>query len=189
MLTVRESWRTMAHAHRVPAPDHSGRPGRAAPLGAIQSAACRPGPTSPDPAACRRRHRQHRDRRAGRGLQAHRDRLPRPVRAPRAGRPARPAPTGPTPDRPTSPPRRDPAAYAHPTPTQTGGHALVNAAAGPRTRRQSRHRGPHLARVPGAALAGRDLQVLHRPAAGGQGPRRRRAVPASARAGGRALRG
>ena len=34
-----------------------------------------------------------------------------------------------------------------------------------------------------AAVAARDVQILHRPAAGGQGPRRRRAVPEPARQG------
>src|SRR4051794_13328205 len=52
----------------------------------------------------------------------------------------------------------------------------------------ARHRGPDLAPLRGAAVARADVQVLHRSAAGGQGPRRRRAVPASAGEGGGALR-
>ena len=46
-----------------------------------------------------------------------------------------------------------------------------------------------LAQVGPAAVADRDVQVLHRPRAGGQGPRRRRALPEPAGQGGRALRG
>ena len=41
----------------------------------------------------------------------------------------------------------------------------------------------------GAALAAGDVQVLHRPAAGGQGPRRGGPVPQPAAEGGRAVRG
>ncbi len=47
--------------------------------------------------------------------------------------------------------------------------------------------GPDLAQVGSAAVAARDVQVLHRPAAGGQGPRRRRAVSGPAGEGGGAL--
>jgi DNA-binding CsgD family transcriptional regulator len=68
-------------------------------------------------------------------------------------------------------------------------HPLVDPAGRPRARRQPRHRGQGLARARHPALAGRDLQVLHRSRAGGQGPRRRRVVSASARAGGGAVCG
>ena len=56
-------------------------------------------------------------------------------------------------------------------------------------RDRGRHGGPGLAPVPRAAVAAGDLQVLHRPGARGQGPRRGRAVPRPAREGGRAVRG
>ena len=51
-----------------------------------------------------------------------------------------------------------------------------------------RHGGPDLAEVGPAAVAGRDVQVLHRPRAGGEGPRRGRAVPGPAGEGRGALR-
>ena len=45
-----------------------------------------------------------------------------------------------------------------------------------------------LARLPGAAMAAGDVQVLHRPRTGGQGPRRRRPLPRPAAQRDRALR-
>src|SRR3954462_11196472 len=78
-------------------------------------------------------------------------------------------------------------------PTALGGAALVLAAAGRRAGRGghpdlARHHRPNLAPLRGAAVAGADVHVLHRPGAGSQDPRRRRAVPTSAGEGGRALR-
>ena len=49
--------------------------------------------------------------------------------------------------------------------------------------------GQGVARVPGPAVAGRDVPVLHRPGAGRQGHRRGRAVPGPAGERGRAVRG
>ena len=51
------------------------------------------------------------------------------------------------------------------------------------------HRRPRLGRARPQAVADRDLQVLHRPPAGSQGPRRRRPVPASSRTSDCGLRG
>ena len=58
----------------------------------------------------------------------------------------------------------------------SGGDALVGSAAGRRAEDLLRHGGPDLAQVEPAAVAGRDVQVLHRPRAGREDPRRRRAV-------------
>src|SRR5215208_3205737 len=74
------------------------------------------------------------------------------------------------------------------------GDALVLAAAGRGAGRRghadlARHHRPDLAPLRRAALAGGDLQVLHRPRTRGQDPRRRRALSASAGKGGGALRG
>src|SRR3954464_1821826 len=84
----------------------------------------------------------------------------------------------------------DPDRAAH----RPGRDALVLPAAGRRAGRRghahlARHHRPDLAPLRGAALARGDVQVLHRSAAGGQDPRRRRAVSASAGEGGGALRG
>src|SRR3954466_3896406 len=78
-------------------------------------------------------------------------------------------------------------------PTSLGRDALVLPAAGRRAGRGgdadlARHHRPDLAPLRRAAVAGADLQVLHRPGAGGQDPRRRRAVSASAGEGGGAVR-
>src|SRR3954447_19543946 len=75
-----------------------------------------------------------------------------------------------------------------------GGDPLVFPVAGRRAGRRghpdlARHHRPDLAPLRRAAVAGGDLQVLHRAGAGGQDPRRRRAVPASAGEGGGAVRG
>jgi hypothetical protein len=123
------------------------------------------------------------------GLVADRDHLPAPVCAPRAGRTARPTSTGTASDPAPDPSGRDPQGHAQPAPTTARDHPLVDSAAGPRAGRQSRHHCPRLARVRSQAVARRDLQVLHRPAAGGQGPRRRRAVFAATRTRGRGLCG
>ena len=72
-----------------------------------------------------------------------------------------------------------------------GGDALVDAGCWPITsaigRDLERVGRQDLAQVGPAAVAAGDVQVLHRPAAGGQGPRRRRAVPEPAGEGGGAL--
>src|SRR3954451_8220367 len=79
-------------------------------------------------------------------------------------------------------------------PTQFGATPLVLAAAGrcPRGRGDTdlaRHRRADLAPLRRAAMAIGDVQVLHRSRVRGQDPRRRRALSASARARGGALRG
>jgi hypothetical protein len=167
------------------------------PLKTWPSCADGPGPAGCRPcsrsglASCswRRRSHQHRDRPAGRRLSTDGHCLPPPLHPPRAGRIARPAPAGTTTDRPSSPPGRDLVGHPQPAPASAGHHPLVHPAAGPRARCEPRHHRPHLARVRRPAVAGRDLQVLHRPAAGGQSPRRRRPVPAPTRAGGGPLCG
>src|SRR6478752_328654 len=62
------------------------------------------------------------------------------------------------------------AATLNPPPERLGVTQLVESAAGRRTGHRVRDRGADLAQVEPAALAGRDVQVLHRPGAGGQGP-------------------
>src|SRR4029450_6389399 len=114
---------------------------------------------------------------------------PRPPPTLPAHRPAHQAPPGPAPARPRRPAGRDPRRHPHPTTRAPRGHALVDPAAGRRARGQPPHPRPRLARPRPPPLADRDLQVLHRPAAGSQGPRRRRPVPPRARAGHRGLRG
>src|SRR3712207_9304476 len=52
----------------------------------------------------------------------------------------------------------------------------------------ARHRGPDLAPLRRAAVAGGEVQVLPRPGPGGQDPPCRRGVPSSSRGGGGALR-
>src|SRR6266487_4284762 len=106
-----------------------------------------------------------RDRPTRRGLAADRHRLPTPVWPPRPGRIARPAPARSAADRVAAPAHRNPPGHPQPTTDQAGRYALVDPAAGTRARREPRHDRPYLARVRRAALAGRDLQVLHRCAA------------------------
>ena len=81
------------------------------------------------------------------------------------------------------------AATLSPPPEHLGVTHWSIAAARRPARGQPQHRGTGVGRARPQAVADRDLQVLHRPAAGGQGPRRRRAVPGPARAGHRGLRG
>ena len=69
------------------------------------------------------------------------------------------------------------------------GDALVVAAAGRPTWGSATPRWPGVAGVRGAAVAVGDVQVLHRPRAGRQGHRRRRAVPGAAGERDRAVRG
>src|SRR3954447_18184232 len=69
------------------------------------------------------------------------------------------------------------------------GDALVLPAAGHGAGRRghadlARHHRPDLAPLRGPAVAGTDVQVLHRPPVGSQDPRRRRPLPASAGEGG-----
>ncbi len=107
-----------------------------------------------------------------------------PVRPPRDGRARRRAAQRPAQDhRRRRDHRRDPGPAAR-APRRD---PLVDAAAGPAPRRQRRHRRPGLAPVPRAAVAAGDIQVQHRPGSGGQGPRRRGAVPQPAREGHRAV--
>ena len=79
---------------------------------------------------------------------------------------------------------RDPAAGVA---AGTGGHALAGSPAGglaahrPEAGSQPRQRDPRAAPVLPAAAPHRGVQVLHRPAAGRQGPRCRRPVPGPAR--------
>ena len=68
------------------------------------------------------------------------------------------------------------AATLEPPPAVAGGHALVLAAAGQAPGDRGRDGRAGVARLSRAAVAARDVQVLHRPRAGGQGPRRRRPV-------------
>ena len=79
-------------------------------------------------------------------------------------------------------------ATLEPPPQRAGGDALVEPAAGRAAGHQRLQRVHDLAEVGPAAVAGGDVQVLHRPGAGGQGPRRRRAVPEPAGQGGGAVR-
>ena len=72
-------------------------------------------------------------------------------------------------------------------PASLGVTHLVGAAARRAPGYQLRERGPDLAAVGPATVEGRDVQVQHRPGAGGQDPRRRRAVSGSSREGGRGL--
>ena len=68
-------------------------------------------------------------------------------------------------------------ATLEPPPADAGGDALVESAAGQASGGQRLHRLHDLEEVGPAAVAGRDVQVLHRPGAGSQDPRCRRAVP------------
>jgi hypothetical protein len=111
---------TMADVRRCRAARRPGRPGRAAPLGAVRPAASRARPARPHPAAGRRRRCQHRDRPAGRRLPSDRDRLPPPVCPPRAGGAPRPAATGQAADGPSAPPGRDPSIHPQPATGQAG---------------------------------------------------------------------
>src|SRR5215207_4839456 len=126
----------------------------------------RPRRTSQDPAAGRPGHLQHRDRPPGRLLAPDRHLVAAPLRPRWPGRAAGSAPLGPTPDRPTRPPRRDPGRYAVAATPAPWGHALVMAAARRPARGQPQHRGTGVGRARPQAVADRDLQVLHRPAAG-----------------------
>src|SRR3954454_23434310 len=61
-----------------------------------------------------------------------------------------------------------------------GEHALVHAPARPPVGDQRRDGRAGVACVPRPAVAQRDVEVLERPGTGGQGPRRRRALPGPA---------
>src|SRR6516164_9252466 len=71
----------------------------------------------------------------------------------------------------------DRAGHAGATAQAAGGDALVVPAAGRRAGGVERQGGGCVAGVGAGPVAGGELQVLHRPAPGGQGPRRHRAVP------------
>ena len=134
----------------------------------------------------RRRGAQHADRGAGRGVPADGDRLAGSLFGTGSGRVGRPAAVGAAPAHRPPADRRGHAAAAA---AQVRGDALVEPAAGPPLEDRGRHRRPGLAGVRGAALAGGVVPVLHRPAAGGEGRRRRRALSAPAGERGRAVRG
>ena len=104
-------------------------------------------------------------------------------------RAGRPTPPRPPPDCPPRPAGRDPGYHAGPTARAAGRDPLVESAAGRRAGDQPQHRGPGVGRARPQALADRDVQVLHRPGAGGQGPRCGRAVPRPARPCNRAVCG
>ena len=104
-----------------------------------------------------------RDRRAGRGVAADGDRLAGPVPAQRAGRAGRRAALGAAAhDRSRGDRGRDAEAAAE----EARGDALVDPAAGPAPGDRRRHGGQGVAGVRGAAVAGGDVPVLHRPRAG-----------------------
>ena len=72
------------------------------------------------------------------------------------------------------------AATLTPPPNSLGSDALVEPAACPAARRRPCHGRGGVGRVRGQTVEGRHVQVLHRPRAGGEGPRRDRAVSESA---------
>ena len=84
-------------------------------------------------------------------------------------------------------PRRIVTETLTPPPARRGGDALVVAAAGRAAGHQPCHRRRGVEAVRGEAVEGRDVQVLHRPRAGGQGRRRDRVVPGPAGERGRAV--
>ena len=87
-------------------------------------------------------------------------------------------------DRPRGDHHRDAEAAAG----EAGGDALVDAVAGSAAGYLRCHGGQGVAGLPGAAVAGRVVPVLHRPGAGRQGHRRRRVVCEPAGERGRSLR-
>ena len=80
-------------------------------------------------------------------------------------------------------------ATLEPPPERLGVTHWSSPAAGRRAGPVQRQGRGRVAGMGAAAVAGRELQVLHRPAAGGQGPRRHRPVPQPPGQGGRAVRG
>ena len=120
------------------------------------------GAAGADRVAGRGRGVEHGDRRAGRGVAADGDRLAGPVRSAGAwpGWTTSRARVG----RGRSTTRRIVAATLTPPPKKLRGDALVVPAAGPAPGDRGRHGGQGVAGVRGAAVAGGDVPVLHRPA-------------------------
>ena len=138
------------------------------------------GQAGADRAVGRRGDAQQRDRRPGRGVPADGEPLAGPVRHRWAGRAGRPATVG-TATRGGRGADRGPHAGAAARGARRD--ALVEPAAGQGAGPEQRHHRHRLEEVGHPAVADRDVQVLHRPGVGGQGPRRRRTVPEPAGAG------
>ena len=123
---------------------------------------------------------------AARGVAADRDQVARPVHRTRCGGPGRRAAAGAAEEGGRlGDHRRDPGAPAG----AAGGDALVEPVTSQAARSRGCDRRACVAPVPRAAVAARDVQVLHRPAAGGQGQGCCRPVPEPAGEGDRAMRG
>ena len=154
--------------------------GRSGVVGVVDPVVVDPGgfgATGADRAAGRGRGVEHRDRGSGRGGPADGDLV--------AGALRRLGVTGLDDERRSGRPRtvdraKILAATLTPPPAQAGDHALVVAAARRPPAGWSLDGAADLAAPSGAAVAGGDVQVLHRPGAGRQGHRRGRVVPASA---------
>ena len=158
-------------------------------MGAVAVDPGRAGPAGPDRAAGRRRDRDERDRAADRGVQADGDLVEEAVRR-RGHRLAwRTGPGQASRGSPMDCCAIALAATAEPPPRRLGvTHWSSRLLAAELGISNVKVRG-RVAGVGAAAVAHGELQVLHRPAAGGQGPRRHRLVPEPAGQGRGALRG
>ena len=88
----------------------------------------------------------------------------------------RSAPARTTPDGPSSPPGRDLVGHPQPATATAGDHPLVDPAARPRAGRQPRQPSPASGASTASSPGGPRPSSFHRPAADGQGPRRRWAL-------------